>query len=177
MQRKDRVRWSRWLHLACRLDVEHVARVLEIDPSVVESFTDVPPRYRTPDEAERWHRMRAQGMTLRAIARSLGRPSIYRPSCARARRPGRDTRAVIAAPSCRTWRPADSLGTSEQAHPTARRPRLPRRVDRVEAIGPNGHRHRVSHTAVAAPAKAGRSMGRWARSSNGSPPSATHPNG
>jgi hypothetical protein len=74
VDRKDRARWARWLHLARGLSVEDVALVLDLDPGEVVSLTAVPAKYRTASEAERWRGMRAEGMGITAIARAVGAP-------------------------------------------------------------------------------------------------------
>ena len=78
VDRQHKARWSKWLHLARGLSVEDVAHVLDLDPSEVLSLTALPAKYRTATEAEQWRRMRAEGMTVKAIAWIRRRTPRYR---------------------------------------------------------------------------------------------------
>ena len=68
-----RQRWSRWLHLACGVPIEHVSIVLGLAPSEVKSFMSVSDYYTSDSDAERWRRMHTAGLSYRKIALAVGR--------------------------------------------------------------------------------------------------------
>ena len=79
-----RRRWCLWLHLACRLPAEHVADVLGLTTSEVLSLSARPRYWVTEADAQRWRAMRAQGMSMRAVARAVALPPQRCEMCSRA---------------------------------------------------------------------------------------------
>ena len=60
-----RKQWVRWFRLACRLPVEHVSRVLDLNPSEVESFAGVRGTHVSAAEVELWGRTRGKDRPTR----------------------------------------------------------------------------------------------------------------
>ena len=65
-------RWIRWMD-ACGVPADHIAVVLDIDPSQVAAWLGRITRNATAWEIEQMRELRSAGYTVRAIALELGR--------------------------------------------------------------------------------------------------------
>ena len=146
-QNRHRLRWVRWLHLACGLSLEHVGIVLELDPSEVASLIAAPAKFRTATEAEHWHRLWAQGLTTKQIARTVGVPyTTVRKVLTRG------AAHVKAPPSPPRKRPASKVGGEVGRYVrTLRAPRLRDKRNRRGASTRPRSRRRLSASARARP--------------------------